>query len=81
MRALSYYILLYRVNCCLLEAYSFLKRGGVGVDVGDGEELGGEERGNCGLVVYNREEFIFNKKTMIQKYMCRLVTSLLEMHM
>lgn len=62
MRALSYYILLYHVHCCLLEAYSFLKRGGAGVDLGDREELGGEERGNCGLVVPNREESIFNKK-------------------
>ena len=60
VRALSYYILLYRVNCCLLEAYSFLMRGGGGGDGGDRAELGGEERGNCGLVVYNREEFIFN---------------------
>lgn len=81
MRALSYYILLYHVHCCLLEAYSFLKRGGAGVDLGDREELGGEERGNCGLVVPNREESIFNKKIMIQNYMYRLVTSLLEMHM
>lgn len=63
MRSLSYYILHYHVNCCLLEAYSFLKRGGAGIEVavGNREELGGEERGNCGLVVYNREESIFNK--------------------
>ena len=45
---------------CLLEACSFLKGDGRGVDTGDGEELGGVEGGDIVEMCCTGEELIFS---------------------